>query len=978
MGVMASFNSPSFSFNRSSDKFFLGTVGIEEKRFFKTEASPRRLRRSSWMVELMGNWDREIYSKIFIGAWGVFEQTFLSGVLYFTLKFLWEITLMRKAWHSLTPEEVFEALGCSRQGLSQAEVERRLRFYGFNEIREVAKRHPIFLFLDQFKSVLIFILVIAAVISFALGDFADAGVIVFVLMINALLGFYQEFRAEQAVEALKRMAAPKATVIRDGERMRVYARELVVGDVVFLESGDRVPADVRLIESVSLEVDESALTGESVPVSKDAAAVLSEKATLSERVNMAYMGTVVARGRGVGVVVATGMDTELGKIATLVQTVEKEETPLQRRMGELGGKLGLAVVLACVIIFFVGLLRGTEIVELFLASVSLAVAVVPEGLPAIVTITLALGVQRMAKRNAIVRKLPAVETLGCATVICSDKTGTITKNEMVVREVYIPNMVFQFSEGLEPDGKANKHLRFIFEVASLCSEAELRKDGDRWRIIGDPTEGALLIAAETIGVDVNRLRSEHPKIFEIPFESERKRMNTVNVWDRKAVVCVKGAPEVILELSSMMLVDGIVREMGEREKKEILDVNRRMAERALRVLAVAYKETEVKSDYDEKEVEEGLVFLGLVGMMDPPREEAKDAVKKCKTAGIEVVMITGDNELTARAIASEVGIFEEGDLSITGGELERISVDELEKIVENVKVYARVSPEHKLKIVTALKNRGHIVAMTGDGVNDAPALKKADIGVAMGVTGTDVAKEASDMILGDDNFATIVAAVEEGRTIYSNIKKAIYYLLASNIGELLTIFIAMIVGFPLPLTAAQILWINLVTDSFPALSLSVEPPEEDVMKRPPRDPKMPLIGRGGALELIGCGLVMSCATLLLYAIELGGAILTNYEKAKAIAFMTLIMLQIFNAVNYRSEKKSIFKTKPLSNRYFIFAVAISLILQLVVVYIPVLQPIFGTYALDVRDWGLIVAASSAIIVFYELKKAYQRKKEKVS
>lgn len=883
---------------------------------------------------------------------------------------------MEKAWHSLTIDEVLERVNASRHGLSQAEAEARLKVYGFNEIKEVAKRHPVFLFLNQFKSILILILIVAALISLVLGDLADAGVITFILFMNAVLGFYQEYKAEQAVEALKKMAAPQATVIRDGERRKIYARELVVGDVVLLDAGDRVPADVRLIEAVNFRVDESALTGESVPVAKDASVVLGEDTPLSSRANMAYMGTVVARGRGVGVVVATGMNTEFGKVATLVQTVREEETPLQKKMGELGGKLGLAVVLACGIIFLAGLLRGTEILEIFLASVSLAVAVVPEGLPAIVTITLALGVQRMARRNAIIRKLPAVETLGCATVICSDKTGTITKNEMTVREVYIPHQTIQLTswENAALDEVRSKHLKLLFEVAALCNDADLKREGGGWRIIGDPTEGALLVAAENLGVRVDELREKHPRIFEVPFESERKRMDTVNLWNGRAVVCVKGAPEVVLELSSMMLVDGALREMGDEERKKILDVNRRMAERALRVLAVAYKEVEVKDAYREEEVEEGLVFLGLVGMMDPPRDEAKSAVEKCKSAGIKVVMITGDNELTARAIASEVGIFEENDLSMTGAELEKIDVNELERVVEKVRVYARVSPEHKLKIVTALKRRGHVVAMTGDGVNDAPALKKADIGVAMGVTGTDVAKETADMVLSDDNFATIVSAVEEGRTIYSNIKKAIYFLLASNIGELLTIFIAMVIGLPLPLTATQILWINLITDSFPALALAVEPPEEDVMRRPPRDPKAPFIGRGSILELLGCGLVMSCVTLLLYSTELGGPFSGNYERAKVIAFMMLVLFQIFNATNYRSEYKSLFAMHPFSNKYFILATLISFALQLVVVYVPDLQPLFGTYSLTALDWVFIIAASSSIIVFHEAKKAYQRRK----
>ena len=883
---------------------------------------------------------------------------------------------MAVMWHSLRIDEAFKKLRVTEKGLTSDEASSRLKEYGFNEIEEAGKRSLATMFLDQFKSFLILILIIAALISLVLGDLADAGVISFVLLMNALLGFYQEYKAEQAVEALKRLVAPHAKVIRNGEKVEIPAREIVPGDLVLLEMGDRVPADLRLIETLNLQIDEATLTGESTPVLKNADAVLDAKTPLNDRVNMAYMGTVVVKGRGMGITVATGMKTELGKVATLVQTVEEEETPLQKRLGELGRKLGLIVIMACGIIFLAGFLRGTEVLELFLASVSLAVAVVPESLPAIVTITLALGVQRMAKKNAIVRKLPAVETLGCATIICSDKTGTITKNEMVVREVFIPDKRIPLKKGeVEKTSDTElQHLSFLFKIAALCNDAEVKSEDGNMLIIGDPTEGALLLAALDLGIDVRRLREENPRIYEFPFEPERKRMETINKWmDERAIVCVKGAPEVILESSSYFMENGEIKRMSDERRNKILEENHVMAEKALRVLAVAYKEVEMRSKYSMEEVEDDLIFLGLIGIMDPPREEAKHSVEKCRDAGIKVVMITGDNVWTAEAIAREVGIFEEGKRVLTGVELEEMDVSELEEVVDDVAVYARVSPEHKLKIVSALKNKGHVVAMTGDGANDAPALKKADIGVAMGITGTDVSKEAADMVLSDDNFATIVTAVEEGRTIYENIRKSVFYLLATNAGELLTIFVAMVLGFPLPLTAAQILWINLVTDSFPALALSVEPPEADIMKRPPRNPKTPMITKGSAMELAGCGILMACVTLLVYSTRLWNEFGFNYEEARALAFVTLIIFQLFNAINYRSEKISIFKLNPFSNKYLVLALMVSFVLQLLVIYVPSLQPLFKTFPLSVRDWVTVLLAASTIILLYELKKAYQRK-----
>jgi Ca2+-transporting ATPase len=888
-------------------------------------------------------------------------------------------------------ERVEASLKTGLSGIGKEEAKRRLQEFGPNILQEKKGPSALRIFVEQFKNYLILVLVAATIIALFLGDFTDALVISVVIILNAILGFYQEYRAEKSIEALKKLTAPKAVVIREGDEETILASELVPGDLIMLETGERVPADIRLSECSSLEIDESLLTGESLPVKKRVEQLGVKTLPLAERKNMAFMGTIVTRGRGKGYVVSTGMKTEMGRIAELIQAVESEKTPLQIKLKDLAKKLTYIVIIICLTVFFTGILREGDIFDMFLNSVGLAVAAIPESLPAVVTITLALGVQRMAKRNAIVRKLPAVETLGSATIICSDKTGTFTRNEMTVRKIYTNNNMFDVTNvGYEPKGefynnnsKINPNkissLSLTLTIGALCNNAELEKNAN-WHIIGDPTEGSLIVAAEKAGIKHQKITKQYPRIGEIPFESERKAMSTIHKTpDGKEVAYVKGAAEVILNLSKFIYSDGQIRELTDKEKEEILKINQEMASEALRVLAVAYKELpNAYKEYTPEKVENNLVFVGLVGMLDPPREEAISAVQKCKKAGIKVVMITGDNEFTANAIAKELGLLEGDGKTLTGAELEDMSDAQLDKIVQEVNVYARVSPEHKLRIVNSLKKKNHIVAMTGDGVNDAPALRKADIGVAMGITGTDVAKEASEMILADDNFASSVAAVEEGRIIYNNIKKSIYYLLSTNIGEILIIFIGLIIGLPIPIVAVQILWINLVTDSFPALALSVDPAGEDIMLLPPRNPKEPVITRRMIYNMIVVATVMCISTLLLYSSALGvfsplGISYSNLDTARTIAFTNMAFLQLIHTFIVHSQRESIFKIRTFSNRYIILATVISSILQLAVIYIPPLQNLFHTTPLSLFELVIVVLGSSSIILATEIVKFFERR-----
>jgi len=782
-----------------------------------------------------------------------------------------------------------------------------------------------------------------------------------------VIGFIQEYRAEKAIEALKKLASLKAKVMRDGKKKEIDVSNLVPGDIVVLETGDKIPADSRLIEIIDLQTQEAALTGESLPVKKELKA-LAEKTQVADRSNMVFSGTIVTNGKGKAVVTGTGMKTEIGKIAKMIQETKPEPTPLQIKLEKLGKMLGIAVIAICIIVFITGALTGKNLIEMFKIAVSLAVAAVPEGLPAVVVVSLALGARRMVKRNALIRKLPSVETLGATTVICSDKTGTLTRNEMTVRKIYANGKIIDVTgSGYEPKGdflfqnkKLNtKEIELLLKAGTLNNDATLTKNN----IIGDPTEGSLIVSAAKAGLVKEKLEKEYKKTDEIPFSSERKCMTTMHKIKGETLAFTKGAPEVVLKLCNSVYENGKVKKLTEKKRKEILETNREFANNALRVLGFAYKTV-----MDKKRAEKNLIFIGLQGMIDPPRTEVIDSIKKCKKAGIKVVMITGDHQITAKAVAKEIGI--EGE-SLIGADLDKIK--DLDKIVEDVAIYARVNPEHKIKIVDALKKKGHIVAMTGDGVNDAPALKKSDIGIAMGITGTDVSKEASHMILTDDNFASIVNAVEEGRGIYDNIKKFVEYLLSSNLGEVLTIFIAIILSplfaNSLPLLPIQILWINLVTDGLPALALSVEPMEKDIMARKPRNPKEKIVSKPIITRMMVVGLVMMLGTLFLfkfYKPEL------DLKYAQTMAFTTLMMFQMFNVLNCRSENKSLFSLGVFKNRYLIGAIIISMLLQLVAIYTPLNEWFFKTIPLSLFDWVLAVLVSSSVLWVVEIMKLIKK------
>ena len=852
---------------------------------------------------------------------------------------------------------VFSELGSTTKGLSSEESAKRLEKYGKNEIERKKPISPFKIFVEQFKSFIIWILIFAAVVSAAIGEFVDASAVAVILVLNAVLGFVQEYKAERAIEALKKLASLKAIVVRDGQEKEIDATELVPGDIILLVEGEKVPADCRLFEAASLQTQEASLTGESTPVSKNVGMIM--KAALADRWNMVFAGTVVTRGHGKAVVAATGMQTELGKIAGMIEEAESPMTPLQIKLKHFGKVLGIGVIAICVVVFLVGVMRGLGPLEMFLAAVSLAVAAVPEGLPAVVTITLALGVQKMIKRNTLVRRLPSVETLGSTTVICSDKTGTFTHNQMTVQKIYVDEKIVDVSgEGYSAKGSFSskpKDIEQLLKIGALCNDAKLNEEN----VIGDPTEGALIVSAAKLGIIKAELEKKHPRKSEVPFSSERKMMTTVHEIGGKKYVFSKGSPEIIIKRCNRILIDGKVKYITKSEKQKILEINDSFAKDALRNLGFAYKEIE------DKISETNLIFVGLQAMIDPPRKEAIVAVNKCEQAGIKVIMITGDHKLTARAIADQLGI---KGRAITGEDLDKMSDSELVKHAQDIAIYARVNPSHKVRIVDALKKHGHIVAMTGDGVNDAPSLKKADIGVAMGITGTDVAKEASDMILVDDNFASMVAAVEEGRTIFDNIQKFVEYLLSCNIGEVLTIFTAIIIGLKLPLIAIQILLMNLLTDGFPALALGVEPEEEDVMSRGPRKPGASIVDKRGLVRLSVYGAIMMIGTLLLFNFYNPEQ---NIMYAQTVAFTTLVMFQMFHVFNSRSLENSVFKIGLFRNRKLWYAVMLSIGLQLVVIYSP-LNSIFQTVPLGWQDWALILLASSSIFIIREIHKLFQK------
>jgi len=878
-------------------------------------------------------------------------------------------------WSTLSCEAVFSKLKSSPLGLTHAEASKRLAEFGLNELQAARRISPWRILLEQLKNILILILIAATVASAFLGHAVEAIAITLIVFFAVILGFVQEYRAERAIEALRQMAAPTANVIRDGKEAELPARDLVPGDVFLLRAGDKVPADARLFESVNLQVEEAPLTGESVPIEKHVAPINGE-AAIGDRKNMVHAGTAATYGRGRAVVVETGMNTEFGKIARMIQTIESGKTPLQENLNRLGHTLARAAFVIVALIVAVGLFRGTPFIEMLIFGIALAVAVVPEALPAVVTISLALGVQRMVKRNALIRRLPAVETLGSTSVICSDKTGTLTKDEMTVRRIFVGGKMLEVSgAGYEPRGQfiydglvidPPESLKLLLQAAALASDAVVTYSASdkRWQIKGDPTEGALVVAAAKAGLEKSNLDAHFPRTGEIPFTSETKRMTTLHAVPDGGMAYSKGAPETI--------IGSCVREFNESEsvaleaagKEKILEAARRMAADALRVLAIS-----VKPEATMENAERDMTFLGLVGMIDPPRPEAKTAIEKCEQAGIKVVMITGDHPVTAQAVARELGILTSGRV-VTGAELEGISDEALEAEVEQIDVYARVSPAHKLRVVEALQKRRHIVAMTGDGVNDAPALKKADIGVAMGITGTDVSKEAAAMTLTDDNFASIVAAVEEGRGIFDNCKKYLMFLLSANTSEIVLMAGAALLGLPMPLTAVQILYVNLATDGLPALALAVDPPERDIMLRKPRNPRAGIFTRPVVTLMIAGGLWSAAVNLCLFAWALGSGY--SSEQAMTMTFVSLVLIQFFMAYNFRSERLSLLY-KPFANKWLNLAVAWELLPLAAVLYVPFMQEAFSTYGLQYSEWAAILIAAGTIFPMMELVKGMLRR-----
>lgn len=910
------------------------------------------------------------------------------------------------AWYLKSVEEVVGELGSDlNNGLSSEEVRRRLERFGRNELKEQGRRTLLTIFLSQFSSVLIIMLLVACVISVLLGEFVDAVAIFAIILLNSILGFVQEFRAERTMQALKQLAVPKVRVRRDGHIMEVSARELVPGDIVFLEAGAHIPADGRLIEAVNLRVSEATLTGESLPVDKSSAMQNSENGDeipLVERRNMTYMGTAVVAGRGAMIVTTTGMNTELGKIAAMLETVKREQTPLQKRLERLSKELAVAVLAIVGIIFVLGVVRGSDFRTMFLVAVSLAVAAVPEGLPAVVTITQTLGARRMLSRNALIRRLNAVETLGSVTVICADKTGTLTQNRMTVTMLDVAgdrlDLTIDDSNTIRvPEGPLGQAFVLLVAGGVICNDAVLEREKDAFKVIGDPTEGALVLAGVRFGLGQKVLRQHLPRVAEVPFSSERKRMSTIHrlkqsnlsldvvkgnelllvqtlkqfALDGGMFIFTKGAVDVILELSSSVFVESKFQPLNEEWRARIIKGHNSLTQKGMRVLGVAFRplrdlETEDCAEMLEKE----LCFVGMIGMIDPARPEVKDAVQECRQAGIRPVMITGDHPLTAMYIATDIGIEASGksNFCFTGADLARMTAEELRSVVPKTNVYARVAPEHKLNIVLALQSLNEVVAMTGDGVNDAPALKKADIGVAMGITGTDVAKEAAEMVLLDDNFATIVAAVKEGRTIYDNIRKFIRYTFASNAGEIIVMLIAPFFGMPLVLTPLQILWINLVTDGLPGLALGVEAPERDVMRKPPRPLGESIFAHGLAFNIIWSGVFLGLLSFLP-----GWWAWRNGNPAwQTIIFTILTMGQLFHSLSLRSQRESVFRLGFLGNPTLVGTFTITLILQLGLIYLPLGQRIFNTQVMPVAHLLIILGLSTGVFWAVELEKLVRR------
>ena len=910
-------------------------------------------------------------------------------------------------WYQLSSDAVCEQLNTqSNEGLPEAEAGRRLAEYGPNELIDRGQKSPWLILREQFTETMVIILIVAAVISALLGDYKDAVVILLIVVLNAALGFRQEYKAEQAMAALKQLAVPTVRVRRGGHVREISALELVPGDVVLLETGNLVPADGRLLSGINLRAEEAALTGESESVDKEADLILEGEHALGDRRNMVYMGTVITYGHGEAVITDTGMETELGHIATLIQTVDQEQTPLQKRLDRLGRTLAVVALVLVGVIFGLGLLRGEDIREMFLTAVSLAVAAVPEGLPAVVTIALSLGAQRMLKRQALIRKLPAVEALGSVTTICSDKTGTLTQNRMTVTVLDVAGrqldlaqgengkLVAASGSGQAAEAEAQPSLDLLLIGGALCNDAVLDIDDDEagsFHVVGDPTEAALVNAAVHLGLSKPDLEQAFPRYAEIPFDSTRKRMTTVHhvpqseaqippsllpIWTRRQsdalpdhVAFTKGAVDGLLNISSQVWVHGQVEPLNDHWQQRIMADHDQLAAKGMRILGVALRSVDnLPEQTADSDLESELTFVGLVGMIDPPRPEVQVAVQTCKSAGIRPIMITGDHPLTARHIADQLGIPVEGGY-LTGQELDRLSNEELAEVADTISVFARVSPEHKLNLVQVLQEKGQIVAMTGDGVNDAPALKRADIGVAMGITGTDVTKEAADMVLRDDNFATIVSAIEEGRIIYDNVRKFIKYLLSCNSGEIWVMLLGPFLGMPLPLLPLQILWMNLVTDGLPALALGVEPAERNVMQRPPHPPGESIFARGVGRDIIWTGLIMGAVSL-----GVGYVYWVNGEASwQTMVFTVLTLSQMALALSARSERESFFKIGLLSNRAMLGAVSLTFLLQLAVIYIPFMQNLFHTTALTWQDLVLGLVLSTIIFWCVEIVKWFQRR-----
>ncbi|MBT2624381.1 calcium-translocating P-type ATPase, SERCA-type [Bacillus sp. ISL-32] len=888
-------------------------------------------------------------------------------------------------FHEMEQTDLVEATNTSmKQGLTEKEVKKRLETHGPNELQEGKKTSALVLFFSQFKDFMVLVLLAATLISGFLGEYVDAIAIIAIVFVNGILGFFQERRAEQSLQALKELSTPHVMALREGSWAKIPSKELVPGDIVKFASGDRIGADVRIVEAKSLEIEESALTGESLPVVKHADKLKKPDISLGDITNMAFMGTIVTRGSGVGIVVGTGMKTAMGKIADMLESAGTFSTPLQRRLEQLGKILIVVALLLTVLVVAVGVIQGHDLYSMFLAGVSLAVAAIPEGLPAIVTVALSLGVQRMIKQKSIVRKLPAVETLGCASIICSDKTGTMTQNKMTVTHVWSGGKTWNVSGvGYEPKGaftlngketSADHHkpLQQMLLYGALCNTSIIEKKDGEYILDGDPTEGALLTAARKAGFSNDFVQSHYRVIEEFPFDSDRKMMTViVEDRDKKQFVITKGAPDVLMQRSANIFYEGSAELFTKGRKSEADAVLKDLASQALRTIAVAFKPLKAGEKPTMEQAEKDLTLLGLSGIIDPPRPEVRQAIKECREAGIKTVMITGDHVETAKAIAKDLRLLPKRGKIMDGQMLNELSSEELAGVVDDVYVFARVSPEHKLKIVKAYQENGHIVAMTGDGVNDAPAIKQADIGVAMGITGTDVAKEASSLVLVDDNFATIKSAIKEGRNIYENIRKFVRYLLASNVGEILVMLFAMLLALPLPLVPIQILWVNLVTDGLPAMALGMDQPEGDVMKRKPRQPKEGVFARKLGWKVISRGFLIGIATLLAFIIVYHRNP-ENLAYAQTVAFATLVLAQLIHVFDCRSET-SIFDRNPFENLYLIGAVLSSILLMVIVIYYPALQPIFHTVPIKPGDW-LLVIGMSAIPTFLLAGSLLTRKK----